>query len=82
MKSFTDWKNEPATDKQLTYIAEMQEFSAFPIPKFTGTTKGEACNYVEKYSIMSNKDDSDMIEHGVPTWHETTTRRARLRIIP
>lgn len=60
---FADWKNEPATEKQLAYIAEMQEFSTFPIPKFTGTTKGEACNYIDKYSKIAHESDW-AITHG------------------
>lgn len=50
MTRYEDWKHQPATEKQLAYIAEMQEFSDFPLPPFTGTTKGEACLYIDKWS--------------------------------
>ena len=43
------WRNDPITEKQKQYIAEMQEFSEFPLPPFTGTTKGEASDYINKY---------------------------------
>ena len=63
MRSFRDWKNEPVTEKQLTYIQEMQEFSEFPLPAFTGTTKGEAAEYIDKYSKESHRSTWG-IEHG------------------
>ena len=62
-KSFALWKNEPATEKQLAYIAEMQEFSTYPLPKFTGTTKGEASVYIEAYTKLAHTS-SWAEEHG------------------
>lgn len=43
------WKNDPVTDRQLAYIMDMQEFSEFQLPPFTGTTKGEASDYISKW---------------------------------
>ena len=62
-KSFSDWKAEPASQKQLDYIKEMNEFSDFPLPRFTGNTKGEAAEYIDKYIKLSH-ESSWGIEHG------------------
>lgn len=43
---FTPWRNDPITEKQAKLIEEMNDFSEFPLPPFTGTTKGEACDYI------------------------------------
>ena len=40
------WRDDPITAKQAQLIQEMNEFSEFPLPRFTGTTKGEACDYI------------------------------------
>lgn len=45
-----DWRNDPITKKQKEYIEEMQEKSELPLPKFNGTTKGEASDYISTYS--------------------------------
>lgn len=58
-----DWRKDPATEKQLTYIAEMQEFSDFPIPQFTGTTKGEASDYIDRWSMRAH-EVFDFCGHG------------------
>ena len=50
-----DWRNDPATKKQLAYIEEMQEFSDFPIPRFTGSTKGEASDYIDRWSKTAHE---------------------------
>ena len=50
-----DWRNDPATEKQLAYIEEMQEFSDFPIPRFTGRTKGEASDYIDRWSKTAHE---------------------------
>jgi hypothetical protein len=57
------WRDEPATKKQLNYIMEMQEFSEFPLPRFEGKTKGEATDYIEKYSKQAHTS-TWAIEHG------------------
>lgn len=44
-----NWRSDPVTKKQKVYIEEMQEFSEFPLPPFTGKTKGEAADYIDRY---------------------------------
>lgn len=46
------WRNDPVTKKQLETICAMCEEAAMNnaiIPKFTGTTKGEANDWIDKY---------------------------------
>ena len=43
------WRDEPPTTKQLKYIADMCEMSEYPLPLFTGTTKGEASDYISRW---------------------------------
>ena len=50
-----DWRNDLATEKQLAYIREMQEFSDFPLPRFTGSTKGEASDYIDEWSRLAHE---------------------------
>lgn len=57
------WRNDPITEKQRRYIEEMQEFSDFPIPKFIGTTKGEAHDYIERWSKRAH-EAFDFDSHG------------------
>ena len=57
------WRDEPATKKQLKYISEMQEFSEFQLPKFEGKTKGDAADYIDRYSKQAHTSTWD-IEHG------------------
>ena len=57
------WRDDPATEKQLAYIQEMQEFSEFPLPSFEGKTKGEASDYINKY-IEQAHEGTWGIEHG------------------
>lgn len=49
-----DWRNDKATEKQLQYIAEMHEFSDYPLPEFEGHTKGEAAEYIDKWSKLAH----------------------------
>jgi hypothetical protein len=42
------WRDKPATEKQLGYIEFIQEF-AYSAPRFDGTTRGEASDYINKY---------------------------------
>ena len=51
------------TEKQLDYIREMQEFSEYPLPAFTGTSKQEASEYIRKYSRLAHESTFG-IEHG------------------
>ena len=50
-----DWRLDPATEKQKAYIAEMQEFSEYPLPLFAGKTKGEAMEYIAKYIKIAHE---------------------------
>lgn len=50
-----NWRNDPVTEKQINYIKEMNEFSDFPIPKFTGKTKGEASDYINRYQKLAHE---------------------------
>lgn len=43
------WKEEQPTKKQLRFIAALMELSEFTLPPFTGTTKGDAADYIDKY---------------------------------
>ena len=49
------WRDEKATENQLRYISELQEFSEYVIPVFTGTTKGEASDYIDKWSKKAHE---------------------------
>lgn len=63
MSRYEDWKNQPATEKQLEYIRYIQEFAIYPLPKFTGTTKGEAALYIDTHWKSAYKDNW-ATEHG------------------
>ena len=52
----SDWRNQPITSKQKEYIADIIEFSAFCPPPFTGTTRGEASDYIDKYGKELHDD--------------------------
>lgn len=56
MKRFKNWRDDLITDKQKMLIDDMMEFSAYPLPKFTGTTKGEASDYIDKYGKLAHED--------------------------
>jgi hypothetical protein len=64
------WRDEPMTEKQRQYIADMMEFSDFPLPKFTGTTQGEACAYIGEYTLKAHESFMD-IEVPAPYEGET-----------
>lgn len=51
----SNWRNDPITDKQKTCIQEINEFSEIPLPVFTGTTKGEAYDYINKYNSVAHE---------------------------
>lgn len=48
-----NWRKEQITQKQKEYIEEMQKVSHFPLPQFEGKTKGEAWDYINKYSELT-----------------------------
>lgn len=49
------WRDEPATEKQLRYCDEIYENSEYSPPRFTGTTKGEASDYIEKHANLAHE---------------------------
>lgn len=49
-------REEPITEKQKDCIEAMMEFSYYPIPKFTGKTKGEASDYINKYGEIAHEN--------------------------
>lgn len=57
------WRLRPITKKQKDCINDMQEFSEYPLPKFEGETRGEASDYIEKYSKIAH-ESSWGIERG------------------
>ncbi len=56
MKRNNNWRDDPATEKQLNYIIEMREFSPYNLPEFNGKTKGEAFEYINKYSKLAHEN--------------------------
>lgn len=60
---FKTWRDEPATEKQISYCHELSEHSPYNIPQFTGKTKGEASDYIDKYSKDAHTNEW-AIEHG------------------
>lgn len=57
------WRLRPITEEQKKCINDMQEFSEYPLPKFEGETRGEASDYIEKYSKIAH-ESSWGIERG------------------
>ena len=56
MKTIKNWKTDKPTYKQLNFIKELEdEFGE----KFTGTTKGEASNYIDKWIKIIEKESVD-----------------------
>ena len=49
------WQDKAPTEKQLAYIAELQEFSTFRLPKFQGKTRGEASAYIDAYTKFAHE---------------------------
>lgn len=64
MNNHRDWRSDPATEKQIAYIEEMQEFSEIPLPIFTGKTKGDAADYIDKYIKIAHERTLDYSERG------------------
>ncbi len=54
------WVDCPVSEAQLNYIREMQEMSEYPLPPFTGKTRGEASDYIDKWRRLAYEriDDS------------------------
>lgn len=49
------WKDEPYTEKQRCYIEDIYDYSEYQPPMFTGTTKGEAAEYIDKYGKLAHE---------------------------
>jgi hypothetical protein len=62
------WRDDPITDKQKALISEMQEFSEYRLPDFTGKTKGEASDYIDKWIAKSHEKILDCYDEtqGIP----------------
>ena len=58
-----NWRDEEITENQKRYIEEMNEFSEYPLPTFDGTTRGEASDYIDKWSKLAHESHW-AIEHG------------------
>ena len=58
-----NWRDKDVTEKQKQYILEMNEFSEYPLPAFKGTTRGEASDYIDKWSKLAH-ESCWAIEHG------------------
>lgn len=57
------WRNKGVTEKQKQYILEMNEFSEYQLPVFDGATRGEASDYIDKWSKLAH-ESRWAIEHG------------------
>ena len=53
------WRDDPATEKQLKMIRNMQEFSDLPLPSFAGKTKGEASDYIDRLIAKAHENILD-----------------------
>jgi len=62
------WRDDPATEKQLETIRNMHEFSEWPLPKFTGKTKGEAADYIDRWIAKAHESILDCwdVTQGTP----------------
>lgn len=58
------WRDDKPTERQLEYISDMVEYGG--CPKFEGTTKGEAADYISRYKQCASLMMADpwAIEHG------------------
>lgn len=43
------WRREPVTERQADFIQFMEEYRFDVFPAFTGSTKGEATDYITRY---------------------------------
>lgn len=50
------WEQKEITEKQMNLINYIMEFSFFNPPKFEGTTRGEASDYIDKYAKLAFED--------------------------
>jgi len=59
----SNWRDKEPTEKQLKLIAEIREFSEYSPPPFDGTTRGEACDWIQKHLKLAH-ESLWAIEHG------------------
>ena len=52
-----NWRNKSITDKQKEFIRTIEEYCAYSPPKFTGTTRGEASDYIDKWGKLTAFED-------------------------
>lgn len=50
------WRDKQITDKQRELIKTIEEFSPYNPPRFTGTTRGEASDYIDKHAKLAFED--------------------------
>ena len=61
------WRDDAPTEKQLTFIEAIykivnQGLSTEKVPKFNGTTKGEAFDYISKYKELYDDEPQLFLE--------------------
>lgn len=44
-----NWRDKEPTKKQLDLIRDIEDYSPYMPPKFKGTTRGEAADYIDKH---------------------------------
>lgn len=62
------WRDDPATEKQLEMIGDIRESSDWPLPLFTGKTKGEASDYIDRWIGKAHETILDCwdVTQGIP----------------
>ncbi len=62
------WRDDPVTEKQLEMIDNMHDFSEYPLPPFTGKTKGDASDYIATWLAKSHESILDCWDktQGIP----------------
>lgn len=65
VKGLETWRNDPVTKRQLETICAMREEAGMSdafVPEFTGTTKGEASDWINKYKSEIHYSAYDLHE--------------------
>lgn len=57
------WRQGPASEAQLAYIRDLQEMSEYPLPLFTGKTRGEASDYIDKWHRLAHERVDDKADN-------------------
>ena len=52
-----NWRDLPITENQRDFIADIMEFSAYHPPRFNGTTRGEASDYIDAHRKEITEND-------------------------